>query len=221
MLKPLMQACSLHRRFLHVTQYLECKEVSRWFAVLGKSVAVVVIASCWQDKYGNLRSTGGDLYDISFEGPCGLDIDLNQHSSCGFPTQPPPMVNIVDVGQGGYVAMYTLTVGGRYTMSVRLHGLHIRGSPFNVVSQPDAALLVAATGATFGQSHIRFNATEPYSGAVGERMYTYFAVAVPDMVSDLFVTVSEVQGEVDVLVSLASESQNHQHGLILLLIALL
>ena len=67
---------------------------------------------------------------------------------------------VFDLGDGAYLASYVLTVGGSYAMSVRLHGQHIRGSPFAVTAWPDVSVLAAATGATFAGSHVRISGSE-------------------------------------------------------------
>jgi hypothetical protein len=117
-----------------------------------------------KDKYGNLRTSGGDAYVVRFQGPCGVDQDTGaEYSSCANASstnlaargEPEPAhlpnvrTHIFDLGDGSYLASYVLTAGGTYAMAVKLHGLHIRGSPFQVTASPDAAVLAAATGATF------------------------------------------------------------------------
>ena len=109
--------------------------------------------------------------------------------------------HVFDLGDGAYLASYVLTAGGQYAMSVKLQGLHIRGSPFQVTMTPDVTALTAATGATFTGSHIRTHNAVPLADAVGEGQYKYYLVDVPDMSSDLLIQVSTESGQTDVLVS--------------------
>ena len=167
-----------------------------------------------KDKYGNVRTTGGDAYRLSFQGPCGIAQDTGQqHPACvnasatyrpGEP-EPATVANVrtfvFDLGDGAYLASYVLTVGGSYAMSVRLHGQHIRGSPFAVTAWPDVSVLAAATGATFAGSHVRISGSERRTHAVGPGQYVFFLVDVDDMSSDLVLLLDTLSGQTDVLVS--------------------
>ena len=156
-----------------------------------------------RDKYGNPQRAGGDVYQLDFTGPCGYAVDGEEYANCSNATEPAPMTHVVDLGRGEYFASYVLTRGGRYTMSVRHKGVHVRGSPFGVQMQPDAAALEAHTGAEFNASHRRLNVTVPVVAEAYKGMYTFFVVQVPDMTADLVVSVTPTHpmGEVDVLVS--------------------
>jgi hypothetical protein len=169
-----------------------------------------------KDKYGNLRTTGGDGYSLSFQGPCGINQDTgSQYASCTNSStthsaskgqMEPAAVggvrtHVFDLGDGAYLASYVLTAGGKYAMSVKLQGLHIRGSPFQVTMSPDVTALSAHTGATFTGSHIRTRNAVPHFDAIGEGQYKYYLVDVADMSSDLLVQVATESGQTDVLIS--------------------
>jgi hypothetical protein len=183
-----------------------------------------------KDKYGNLRTTGGDGYHLSFQGPCGIEQDSSAQypacvnasasyldkakcpSACNEPAAVPHVRTYVfDLGDGSYLASYVLTAGGQYAMSVKLHGLHIRGSPFVVTASPDAALLPAATGATFAGSHVRLaNPTGITHQRIEQFQYAYFLVDVVDMTSDVVVQVDTLAGgETDVLISNTRTHPSH------------
>ena len=71
------------------------------------------------DAQGLQRTVGGDAFAVELKGRSGEKI----------------RVNVRDEKTGSYVATYTIPSGAKrvdYTLSVRLRGAHIQGSPFTV-----------------------------------------------------------------------------------------
>jgi filamin len=66
-----------------------------------------------KDKRGELRTVGGDNFEVSFTGPAPVDVKTS------------------DNGDGSYTASYLLEERGTYKGSVKLNGKHIKGSPFS------------------------------------------------------------------------------------------
>ena len=78
-----------------------------------------------RDKYGNPRTTGGDAFALVLRGPCGLwelDARLQQPlpACSSAATTPLPARDVIDRGDGTYLAVYTLTRGGRYWINVQV-----------------------------------------------------------------------------------------------------
>jgi hypothetical protein len=65
-------------------------------------------------KTGEHKKTGGDNFTVTITGPNGL---LND-------------VTVKDLGDGSYVTYYSITERGEYTISVRVNGYDIKGSPW-------------------------------------------------------------------------------------------
>ena len=72
-----------------------------------------------KDAYGNDRGTGGDV----------VSAVLTQVS-----TDQVVHANVTDTADGSYTARYILsiTAGDSYSLSVRIGGAHLAGSPFTV-----------------------------------------------------------------------------------------
>ena len=71
------------------------------------------------DAQGLQRTVGGDAFAVELKSGSGEKI----------------RVNVRDEKNGSYVATYTIPSGAKrvdYTLSVRLRGVHIQGSPFTV-----------------------------------------------------------------------------------------
>jgi filamin len=66
-----------------------------------------------KDKRGELRTKGGDDFQVKFDGPAPVEVKTS------------------DNGDGSYTASYLLEEQGNYKGSVTVNGKHIKGSPFN------------------------------------------------------------------------------------------
>ena len=71
------------------------------------------------DAQGLQRTVGGDTFAVELKSGSGVKI----------------RVNVRDEGNGSYLVTYTIPPGAKrvdYSLSVRLRGAHIKGSPFTV-----------------------------------------------------------------------------------------
>jgi filamin len=85
----------------------------------------IVAKNCFDEELQH----GGDVFDVSIHGPDG-----NVH----------PQVS--DSGNGKYPVEYTVTKGGNYTISIKLRGEDIKGSPYHVHAEGPKAGNSYATG---------------------------------------------------------------------------
>jgi hypothetical protein len=81
----------------------------------GRQASFTIIA---RDVYGNLRTTGGDVFRVRLEG-----ADANSGI-------------VTDAGDGTYPVVYTATVSGYYDMGVIKGASNVQGSPFRVIVLP-------------------------------------------------------------------------------------
>ena len=87
-------------------------------AIAGELTRVKLHAA---DCYGNKQTRGGDLFAVTL-------------------TRAPDKVvgSFVDNGDGTYWATYNLTTRGQWGLHIKSSGVHIEGSPFNVMTLPGA-----------------------------------------------------------------------------------
>ncbi|KAJ1620009.1 immunoglobulin E-set, partial [Pavlovales sp. CCMP2436] len=83
--------------------------VGLWHARVGTPAQYVILA---KDGSGKRRTTGGDDFVASVSGGARVEV------------------MILDHGDGSYSVAYTCEAAGRYRVSVRMGGDHVRGSPF-------------------------------------------------------------------------------------------
>eukprot|EP01097_Dermamoeba_algensis_P000419 TRINITY_DN1146_c0_g1_i4.p1 TRINITY_DN1146_c0_g1~~TRINITY_DN1146_c0_g1_i4.p1 ORF type:complete len:156 (-),score=55.28 TRINITY_DN1146_c0_g1_i4:241-708(-) len=68
-------------------------------------------------KTGENKKNGGDAFTVTITGPSGQLSD----------------VTVKDIGDGTYVTYYSITERGEYTISARVNGYDIKGSPWKQV----------------------------------------------------------------------------------------
>jgi hypothetical protein len=104
------------------------------------------------DKFGNNRTTGGDFIAVSFSGPSFFNADVQ------------------DLGNGQYLVVAVINAAGSYTVSSRIPGQHISGSPLRGVQ-------FAAAGA--GYDSIITSGNGVSSAIAGTKLEVFIDASAP------------------------------------------
>lgn len=102
-----------------------------------------------RDEYGNTISTGGLVGSLTFSmASCNPPEQACIGSTAPAGTHVPHQIGVADAGSGFYGMSYTTTIGGHYYSNIKLGGLDIYGSPFDILVNADNT--VAARSFAFG-----------------------------------------------------------------------